>query len=215
MAGEINGTDLFVFIDGVLVAHATSHTLSPKMGTRKTTNKDSGVFETKASGRIEVTASCEGMQVYGDINILRTKFYAREPVTVDFGEQVEGALDTTKIYATGDFLITGLDEGAPDGETATYNASFEHSSGFQYVLTGQLTVRIAHSNCTTHSGTQGFAAALPLGGTPPYTYLWTGSATTQYITGKTAGTYTVTVTDSHSPTPATAQATVKITEPAA
>jgi hypothetical protein len=212
MANEINGTDLFVFIDGLVVAHATSHTLSPKMSTRKTTNKDSGIFETKAEGRIEVTASCEGMQVYGDIDILRTKFLARVPVAVDFGEQVEGALDETKIYATGNFYITGLDEGAPDGDNATYNVSFEHSSGFEYVLDGHLTVRIAHSNCTTHDGTQGFAAALPLGGTPPYTYLWTGSATTQYITGKTAGTYSVTVTDDDD---ATATATVIISEPAA
>ena len=210
---EINGTDLFVFIDGVVVAHATSHTLSPKMSTRKTTNKDSGIFETKAEGRIEVTASCEGLQVYGDIDILRTKFLARVPVTVDFGEQIAGALDESKIYATGNFYITGLDEGAPDGDNATYNVSFEHASGFQYVSDGSLTVRITHSNCTTHEGTEGFAAALPLGGTPPYTYLWSpDEEETQYITSKTAGTYTVTVTDDDTNT---AQATVVISEPAA
>ena len=44
------------------------------------------------------------------------------------------------------------------------------------------------------------------GGTPGYTYNWTGGATTQNITGL-AGTYTVTVTDSHTCT-ATASATI-------
>jgi len=218
MANEINGTDLYVFMDGAVIAHATGHTLSPKMATRKTSNKDSGLFETNASGRLAITASCDGLMVYGDINVLRAAFIARVPVTLDFGEQIAGALDDSKIYASGEFLFTGLDEGAPDDGNATYNASFEHSSGFQYVSDGALTVRIAHSNCTTHNGTEGVAFAMPNGGTAPYTYLWDDPApaqTTQACTAMTAGTYTVVVTDSTGGTALTATATVIISEPAA
>ncbi|MAP54255.1 MAG: hypothetical protein CL605_05075, partial [Altibacter sp.] len=48
---------------------------------------------------------------------------------------------------------------------------------------------------TTGDGT---ATANPTGGTPPYTYSWSpGGATTQTITGLSAGTYTVTVTDAN------------------
>jgi hypothetical protein len=218
MANEINGTDLFVFMDGVVVAHATGHTLSPKMATRGTSNKDSGIFETKAAGRIDVTGTCEGLVVYGDIEVLRSAFIARVPVKLDFGEQVSGSLDESKIYATGNFLITGLDEGAPDNGNATYNMSFEHSSGFEYVSVGALTVRIAHTNATTNGGTEGAAFAMPKGGVAPYTYLWNDPApaqTTQTATGLAAGTYTVTVTDSTGGTALTATATVTITEPAA
>ena len=43
----------------------------------------------------------------------------------------------------------------------------------------------------------GWAAAVPFGGTPPYTYLWSNGGTTPQINNLVAGTYTVTVTDSH------------------
>jgi len=214
---EINGSDLFVFMDGTPIAHATNHSLSHKMAPRGTSNKDSGDFETRGKGRKDVTASCEGLIVYGDIQLLRIAMANRDAVQLDFGEQAGGVLDETKIYATGWFFLTGLDEGAPDAGNATYNASFEHAHGFEYVNEGELSVRVAHSNCTTHEGTQGFAAAFPIGGTPPYFYEWTpGEALDdQWISGQVAGTYTVEVTDSATPTAAVVESSCVITEPAA
>ncbi len=44
----------------------------------------------------------------------------------------------------------------------------------------------------------GFAAVTPNGGTPPYSYLWSNGGVTPQINNLAAGTYTVTVTDSHS-----------------
>lgn len=41
----------------------------------------------------------------------------------------------------------------------------------------------------------GKVTAVPFGGTPPYTYLWSNGATSAQITGLPEGTYTVTVTD--------------------
>jgi hypothetical protein len=208
----VNGTDLFVFMNGALVAHAISHTLDAKMITRKTSDKDSGVFETAAPGRLDITASCEGMVVYGSIELLRAAIVARNPLDLDFGEKDGTVVDDTVSYATGMFYLTSLSETAPDQGNATYTASFEHASGFAYVTAGALTARIAHSDCTTYGGDEGFAAVLPLGGTPPYTYLWSTSGTDQYIEAQEAGTYTVTVTDAAS---GTALASVTITEPAA
>ncbi len=58
----------------------------------------------------------------------------------------------------------------------------------------------------------GSATANPAGGTPAYTYNWTpGGNTNAGATGLTAGTYTVTLTDSHG---CTATATATITQPA-
>jgi hypothetical protein len=217
----INGTDLYVFIGGVRVAHATSHSLSMTMATRPTSNKDTGKFDSEAVGRIKITASSSNLMVYTDFATLGAAYLARVPVALTFGEQsgatevggelVGGSLDTTKFYASGNFIITNLEQNASDADNASYTVSFNASdSTFAFSTSGVLRVGIIHSDCTTHAGTEGFAAAFPLGGTAPYTYLWTGGATTQYITAKAAGTYSVTVTDAVA---GTTSATCVITQP--
>ncbi|MBU3678814.1 MAG: T9SS type A sorting domain-containing protein [Candidatus Kapabacteria bacterium] len=61
-------------------------------------------------------------------------------------------------------------------------------------------------------GNNGTATAGQTGGTEPYTYLWTNSQTTQQATGLSAGTYSVTVTDSKN---CTSEAIVTIVQPTA
>jgi hypothetical protein len=51
------------------------------------------------------------------------------------------------------------------------------------------------TDATTIGGADGTASVIATGGTAPYTYLWSNGQTTASITGLTAGTYTVTVTD--------------------
>ena len=68
-------------------------------------------------------------------------------------------------------------------------------------------------NPTCNGGNNGSATVEATGGTPPYTYLWTGGQTTQTAINLTAGTYTVTVTASGNSGSATAVAT--LTQPAA
>ncbi|MBL4656488.1 MAG: SprB repeat-containing protein, partial [Flavobacteriales bacterium] len=63
------------------------------------------------------------------------------------------------------------------------------------ILSGSITT-ISNTSC--NGGNDGEATVAPSGGTPSYTYLWndTANQTTATATGLSAGTYTVTVTDS-------------------
>ena len=225
MADVINGSDLYVFIDGDIVAHATSHTLSMKMNTRDTSNKDTGKFNTKAVGRMDISATADALVVYTNVEALLTAYLARSVVALTFAQRtgavltdgvyVGGTADTTTFYAEGNFIITGFDMNAGDQENASYSVSFENSDAtFAFSGEGALRAYIVRQNCTAFEASDGVAIVLPSGGTPPYTFAWDDllSSVTQAIEAQPPATYTCVVTDD-----AAAEVSVSciITEPAA
>ncbi|MFK8037976.1 MAG: T9SS type A sorting domain-containing protein [Crocinitomicaceae bacterium] len=60
-----------------------------------------------------------------------------------------------------------------------------------------LTEVTTSTNVMCNAGTDGTAMIVVSGGTMPYTYMWSNQAMTSSISGLTAGTYTVTVTDAN------------------
>ena len=132
-----NGTDLYIFLAETPVAHATSHSLSVKANVRETSDKETGNYSTRALGRFDVTASCEGLVAYGSFEDLVNKMEARSPVATVFagkeGETDVYATGTDASYASGYFYITGWDMTAPDADNTTFSVSFEHCSGFAFV----------------------------------------------------------------------------------
>jgi gliding motility-associated-like protein len=77
-----------------------------------------------------------------------------------------------------------------------------------------ITVTTTKTDVSCNGGNNGAATAVTAGGTGPYGYSWntTPVQSTSAITGLSAGSYTVTVTDGNG---CTSNATVQITEPAA
>ena len=106
--------------------------------------------------------------------------------------------------------ISGLTAG-------TYNVTVTDAHGCEatasYTVT-QPAVLVATgsgTNVSCNGGNNGTATVTVTGGTEPYTYLWSNGATTQSISGLTAGTYNVTVTDAHG---CEATASYTVTQPA-
>jgi hypothetical protein len=105
-----------------------------------------------------------------------------------------------------------------DGISSGNNADVSFSTGtygknshvFDFGFYCNLTASAGGTPVSCHGGNNGTATATPNGGTNPYTYLWNNGQATQNISGLTAGTYSVTITDFKG---CTATASYTVTEP--
>ncbi|MBK8845743.1 MAG: SprB repeat-containing protein [Bacteroidetes bacterium] len=127
--------------------------------------------------------------------------------------QSGGMMPYTYLWSNGgtDASQTGLAAGT---YTVTVTDFFGNTGTCSYTLTepALLTSTCSGTNVTCNGGSDGSASVTESGGTSPYAYLWNNSATTAAITGLTAGTYKVTVTDANG---CTATCEYTVTEPAA
>jgi uncharacterized protein (DUF2141 family) len=73
-----------------------------------------------------------------------------------------------------------------------------------------LSVALSATDAACFGNADGTASAMPAGGTPGYSYLWSNGSTDQTAMGLAAGTYTVTVTDANG---CTAEGSIMVGEP--
>jgi len=99
----------------------------------------------------------------------------------------------------------------------TYNTTITDANGCASISsltivepTTLMATSVVDSNITCNGFSNGGATASATGGTAPYTYTWSNSATTASITGVIAGTYNTTITDANG---CTSSSSVTITEP--
>jgi len=129
----INGTDLYVFIGGVPIAHSTSHTLTINRTNRGISTKDSGAYVTRGKGRLNVSATCSALMVYGSFETIIEAQITGSPVTVAFAKKTLGnAVDISETYASGSFYISSVEMNAPDGDNATYTVNFTCAGTFTF-----------------------------------------------------------------------------------
>jgi len=109
--------------------------------------------------------------------------------TLPYAYNWQGSTSTDPVaqgLSAGNYSITVTDRNG-----CTIQESFQVIQPDSILLTSTLTPATCQGEAT------GQALVDPIGGTPPYSYLWTTGATTQMVTDLPAETYTVTVTDAN------------------
>ena len=143
-----------------------------------------------------VNISCNGVND-GTISIAPTG--GVNPYTYVWSNGASVA-DLTGLFA-GTYTVTVTDD---NGDTESTTVTLTEPN--QLILTNSIT------NVLCNGASTGAIDLTVSGGTTNYSYAWSNGAITEDLTGKIAGTYTVTVTDANS---CTATTSATITQPAA
>ena len=106
--------------------------------------------------------------------------------------------------------ITGVVAGTYTVTITDNNGCTSTSSSMITEPTVLVSTTVVDSNVTCNGFSDGGASASATGGTAPYSYAWSNTATTASITAVVAGTYTVTITDNNG---CTSSSSVTIAEP--
>jgi hypothetical protein len=106
--------------------------------------------------------------------------------------------------------ITGVGAGTYSVTITDANGCTDNTNVTITQPTSLVASAIVDSTVACNGYSNGGATASASGGTAPYSYIWSNSATTASITGVTAGTYSVTITDANG---CSDNSSVTITEP--
>jgi predicted secreted protein len=134
--GQINGTELGVYIGGTLIAYSTSATLNVNHSTRSTSNKEDGGWETAMEGYRTWDVSCDALYAWLDpagsaisnktLSDLFTAYITtRASFTITFGSTETTGIGWTKY--TGTAWMTSASLSAPNEDTSTFSVSFQGS----------------------------------------------------------------------------------------
>lgn len=134
--GYVNGSDLLMSIGGKACGHSTSHTTTYTSETKDRAVKptsdaavdaNAGMFKEKAVIGLSVQVKCEGLRFYGEtengMKELLSKW--KTGATIELRGFTRGSDEAP--YMSGSFIITSIEEAAPAGDDATYNATFDNS----------------------------------------------------------------------------------------
>jgi len=140
--GQLNGTDLGVYVGGTLVAYSTSATININHSPRTTTNKESNGFEEVMEGLRSWDVSVDALYAWLDpsgsaisnetLSEIFTGFiHTRASFTLTFGVTSSTTGDTKY---TGTAWVTSASLTAPMEDTATFSVSFQGSGALTQTI---------------------------------------------------------------------------------
>ena len=141
--GQLNGTELGVYIGGTLIAYSTSATINMNHSTRSTSSKESGGWEDNMEGMRNWDVSCDALYAWLDpagsaisnstLSDMFTAYIAtRASFTLTFGSTSTTGVGFTKY--TGDAWMTSASSSAPLEDTATFSVSFQGSGALTQTI---------------------------------------------------------------------------------
>ena len=142
--GQLNGTELGVYIGGTLIAYSTSATINMNHSTRSTSSKESGGWEDNMEGMRNWDVSCDALYAWLDpagsaisnstLSDMFTAYIAtRASFTLTFGSTSTTGVGFTKY--TGDAWMTSASISAPLEDTSTFSVSFQGSGELVQTIT--------------------------------------------------------------------------------
>jgi len=142
--GQLNGTELGVYVAGVLVAYSTNATLNVNHSTRSTTSKESGGWEDNMEGLRNWDVSCDALYAWVNpagspitnktLSDLFTGYLAtRTSFELTFGNTGVAGTDDTKYV--GDAWLTSCSLTAPLEDTSTFSVNFQGSGPLVQTIT--------------------------------------------------------------------------------
>lgn len=123
-----NGTDLRVFKDGVLLGGENECSVSFSHEPRDASTKDTGRWNNSEEGSLGAEISGSGF-VPADaedvMDVLYDALVSQNPVSVVFGVNSGGSVDTTKHRYIGQFRLTSFEQSGSHRQTATYSYTLQ------------------------------------------------------------------------------------------
>tara|TARA_Y100001973_G_scaffold106706_1_gene186711 strand:- start:2812 stop:3264 length:453 start_codon:yes stop_codon:yes gene_type:complete len=141
--GQLNGTELGVYVGGTLIAYSTSATLNINHSTRATSSKESSGWEENMEGFRNWDVSCDSLYAWLDPagsaisnKTLSDMFTAyidtRASFTLTFGNTSTTGIGWTKYVGTA--WMTSASISAPMEDTATFSVSFQGSGALTQTI---------------------------------------------------------------------------------
>ena len=129
-SGIINGTKFGVYNGSVLIAYATSGSVSINHSARETSNKEDLGWKTIMEGQRDWEISCEGMVAFLDLDagaiagttmneLFTSNIATRTPLTISFESS-----ETGDYKWSGSCYVSSISMDAPNEESTTYSCSF-------------------------------------------------------------------------------------------
>ncbi|MBR9919406.1 MAG: T9SS type A sorting domain-containing protein [Bacteroidetes bacterium] len=133
---------------------------------------------------IIVTATATDVTCFGDTDGTATALASNgvSPYSYSWSNGASGQVINN--LAAGTYVVTAIDQLGCEAVTSVTVGS-----------PGIFMLDINGANVSSCGASDGMATATPIGGQPPFSYLWSNGEMTQTITGLSGGTYIITATD--------------------